>query len=260
MVRLPTANSTYKKLAVQCSADNFVVNQSLVLRINICRKNRQLLIAAKRYKPFMRTKKYRIIRNISILILCLGLLTIIYNSVNGYFSFSSRQFVDSYNKSTQQQLDEFNDRQIYYEELNKQIALENYDNALRVCLSRIKEQPTETIFIYNDIGELYNSKGDLDSAIFYFSKAIQAKVSYVGAYANRGWTYYRKDLYVKAEQDLNIAAKLNYDYYFALGIVQEKIDKNRAVESYKNFILNHKDNLECKQRLDSLTKAIKNGL
>ena len=46
---LTTANSTYKKLAVQCSADTFVVNQTLVLRINICGKNRQLLVAAKRY-------------------------------------------------------------------------------------------------------------------------------------------------------------------------------------------------------------------
>jgi hypothetical protein len=43
-------NSTYKKLAAMCSADTFVVNQSLVLRINICGKNRQLLIAAKRYR------------------------------------------------------------------------------------------------------------------------------------------------------------------------------------------------------------------
>ena len=41
-------NSTYKKLAVQCSADTFVANQTLVLRINICGKNRQLLVAAKR--------------------------------------------------------------------------------------------------------------------------------------------------------------------------------------------------------------------
>ncbi len=43
-----TANSTYKKLAVQCSADSFVVAESFVLRINICGKNRQLLVAAKR--------------------------------------------------------------------------------------------------------------------------------------------------------------------------------------------------------------------
>jgi len=43
-----TANSTYKKVAVQCSADTFVVNQTLVLRINICGKIRQLLVAANR--------------------------------------------------------------------------------------------------------------------------------------------------------------------------------------------------------------------
>jgi len=42
-------NSTYKKLAVQCYADTFVVNQTLVLRMNICGKNRQLLVAAKRW-------------------------------------------------------------------------------------------------------------------------------------------------------------------------------------------------------------------
>jgi hypothetical protein len=33
-----TANIGFKKLAVQCSADIFVVNQSLVIRINIFSK------------------------------------------------------------------------------------------------------------------------------------------------------------------------------------------------------------------------------
>jgi hypothetical protein len=49
MTKTPATNSTYKKLAIQCSAETFVVNQSLVLRINICGENRQLLVAAKRY-------------------------------------------------------------------------------------------------------------------------------------------------------------------------------------------------------------------
>jgi hypothetical protein len=31
-------NSTYKKLAVQCSADTFVVAESFVLRMKICSK------------------------------------------------------------------------------------------------------------------------------------------------------------------------------------------------------------------------------
>jgi hypothetical protein len=37
------------KVAVQCSADSFVVNQSLVLRINICGENRHLCQARNRY-------------------------------------------------------------------------------------------------------------------------------------------------------------------------------------------------------------------
>jgi hypothetical protein len=36
-------------MAVQCSADTFVVNQSLVLRINICGENRHLRQAQNRY-------------------------------------------------------------------------------------------------------------------------------------------------------------------------------------------------------------------
>jgi len=47
--RAPAGNSTYKKLAVQCSADSFVVAENFVLRINICGENRQLLVAANRY-------------------------------------------------------------------------------------------------------------------------------------------------------------------------------------------------------------------
>jgi len=46
--RTPAGNSGLAKVAVQCSADTFVVNQTFVLRMNICGKNRQLLVAAKR--------------------------------------------------------------------------------------------------------------------------------------------------------------------------------------------------------------------
>ena len=42
-------NRRLAKVAVQCSADTFVVNQSLVLRINICGENRHLRQAPKRY-------------------------------------------------------------------------------------------------------------------------------------------------------------------------------------------------------------------
>jgi hypothetical protein len=35
------------------SYDSFVVNQTFVLRMNICGKNRQLLVAAKRYAQYL---------------------------------------------------------------------------------------------------------------------------------------------------------------------------------------------------------------
>jgi len=43
-----SANTGLAKVAVQCSADSFVVNSSLVLRINICGKNRHLRQASNR--------------------------------------------------------------------------------------------------------------------------------------------------------------------------------------------------------------------
>lgn len=43
-------NTGLAKVAVKCSADTFVVNQSLVLRINICGENRHLRQARKRYR------------------------------------------------------------------------------------------------------------------------------------------------------------------------------------------------------------------
>jgi hypothetical protein len=45
-------NRRLAKVAVQFSADSLVVNQSLVLRINICGENRHLRQAPKRCKQF----------------------------------------------------------------------------------------------------------------------------------------------------------------------------------------------------------------
>ena len=50
--RTPAGNTGLAKVAVQCYADTFVVNQSLVLRINICSENRHLRQARKRYASF----------------------------------------------------------------------------------------------------------------------------------------------------------------------------------------------------------------
>jgi len=46
--RTTATNTGLAKVAIQCSADTFVVNQSLVLRINICAENRHLRQARNR--------------------------------------------------------------------------------------------------------------------------------------------------------------------------------------------------------------------
>ena len=43
--RNTAGNTGSAKVAVQCSAKTFVVNQTLVLRINFCSKNRHLRLA-----------------------------------------------------------------------------------------------------------------------------------------------------------------------------------------------------------------------
>ena len=49
LTRMSVGNSRLAKLEVHYSADKFVVNQSSVLHINFCGKNRHLCQAPKRY-------------------------------------------------------------------------------------------------------------------------------------------------------------------------------------------------------------------
>ena len=63
----------------------------------------------------------------------------------------------------------------------------------------------------------------------------------------------------KAIKDLKFAAALNWDYLFALGIVQEeaKLYKD-ALQSYSQYLEHYPDEEDCKNRLDSLkVKLIK---
>jgi hypothetical protein len=60
--RRAACNMGLAKVAVQCSADTLVVNQSLVLRINICGKNRHLRQALNRQavkKPLFSIKTFQ---------------------------------------------------------------------------------------------------------------------------------------------------------------------------------------------------------
>jgi len=64
--RSTTGNTGLAKVAVRCSADTFVVNQSLVLCINICGENRHLRQARKRYVIHHRGFTSKIIRDFTL--------------------------------------------------------------------------------------------------------------------------------------------------------------------------------------------------
>ena len=49
MTEAHTPNSTSRNWRFSASYDSFAVKQTLVLRMNICGKSRQLLVAANRY-------------------------------------------------------------------------------------------------------------------------------------------------------------------------------------------------------------------
>lgn len=52
LTSMPAANMGLAKVAVQCSADSFVITQTLVFQIKFCGKSPALRVAAKRYPGF----------------------------------------------------------------------------------------------------------------------------------------------------------------------------------------------------------------
>jgi len=54
---MAAANTGLAKVAVQYSADTFLVNQTLVLRFNICGENRHLRQARNRYLQWLDNKQ-----------------------------------------------------------------------------------------------------------------------------------------------------------------------------------------------------------
>jgi hypothetical protein len=69
MTRKAAHNTGLAKVADQCSEDTLVINQSLVLRINICGENRHLRQARKRCGQWWTTRQRKCVDNLMSLIL-----------------------------------------------------------------------------------------------------------------------------------------------------------------------------------------------
>ena len=95
MERKAAYNMGLAKVAVQCSADTFVVNQSLVLRINICGVNRHLRQARNRYMPLYKNTLMTK-RKISGLIFLIVLLSVTFYLGIRYESYKQSQIEESF--------------------------------------------------------------------------------------------------------------------------------------------------------------------
>ena len=57
LTRTPASNTGLAKVAAECSANTFVVNQTFVLRINICGENSAHRKSAKRWQQYLNASK-----------------------------------------------------------------------------------------------------------------------------------------------------------------------------------------------------------
>jgi tetratricopeptide (TPR) repeat protein len=101
-----------------------------------------------------------------------------------------------------------------------------YDLAIKEINRQIETHPGHPLLYipYNDRGEAYRRKGDLDLSIADYNKALEINPTYSTAYNNRGLAYTRKGEYDRAIADFNKA--LDIDHKFA------KAYANRASAYY----------------------------
>ena len=92
---------------------------------------------------------------------------------------------------------------------DKSDCLNSEDHELRIlgCKAMIRRNPKDAV-AYHNRGDAYGLKGDIDSAISDYTKAIELNPNYAAAYNSRGRAYTRKGDYVRAVDDVTKAGEL----------------------------------------------------
>ena len=113
------------------------------------------------------------------------------------------------------------------------------DNAIRDFTETIKLTP-DVAEIYHNRGRAYTVKNDCDNAIKDFTKAIQLKSDYAEAYSVRGVNYADNGEFEKAIKDYNKAIQLNPEFAGAYNnraeVYKKKNDFHNAIKNYNRAI------------------------
>ena len=113
------------------------------------------------------------------------------------------------------------------------------NNAIRDYNTAIKLKPNDAEAYYNR-GNTYNEKGDFDNVINDYTEAIKLKPDYAEAYNNRGNAYAGKGDFNKAIEDYTMAIELSTEFaeaYFNRGNIYLKKDEvDNAIKDYTKVI------------------------
>jgi tetratricopeptide (TPR) repeat protein len=113
------------------------------------------------------------------------------------------------------------------------------DAAIRACNQAIDQHPRDTAS-YNNRGNAYKAKGDLDRALADYTMAIEINPKYDWAYNGRGGAYWDKGDFDRAFADFTNAIEINPKNAAAYSnrgnVYQVKGDFGRAIADYTNAI------------------------
>jgi tetratricopeptide (TPR) repeat protein len=126
---------------------------------------------------------------------------------------------------------------------------------------------TESAVAINNQGVDYNRKGEYNTAVETFDRAIELDPAFAPAYSNRGWTFLELGQYEKAIADSNKAIELDPALAFAynnrglahirLGKYEQGItDCNKAIELDPGLALAYSNRGQAYLELGQYEKAI----
>jgi len=107
------------------------------------------------------------------------------------------------------------------------------------------------------IGNLYARGNQIDSALKMYSDAIMFSNVHITASVARGTLYYRAKNYKAALPDFEYAASENFDYYYDLGLIQQKLKRyQEADSSFTTYLHDHSKCEVCKLKIDTMERQI----